>query len=162
MVDITALPIDLDERRIDGRFRLVNIVAQRAKELAQDGKPKISSKAKKVTTLALEEALAGKLEFITGEEAREANEEARKLDYKRYLEEKRRETEQEDLSELEKDLKFYLDEREGGTDKNAIEKLFAEPEEGLEAGVETGIETEAGAETEIEIEIETETEIEEE
>ena len=139
MVDITALPIDLDMGKIDGRFRLVNIVAQRAKELAQDAKPKISSRARKVTTLALEEALAGKLEFITGEEAREANEEARKLDYKRYLEEKRRETEQEDLSELEKDLKFYLDEREG-TDKNAIDKLFADPEDIVEAEAEADAE----------------------
>jgi len=139
LVDITALPIDLDMGKIDGRFRLVNIVAQRAKELAQDAKPKISSRARKVTTLALEEALAGKLEFITGEEAREANEEARKLDYKRYLEEKRRETEQEDLSELEKDLKFYLDEREG-TDKNAIDKLFADPEDIVEAEAEADAE----------------------
>ncbi|MBF0556507.1 MAG: hypothetical protein HQK96_18465, partial [Nitrospirae bacterium] len=74
----------------------------------------------------LEEAISYKLEFITGAEAKQANEEAKKLDYKRFLEEKRRASEQEDLSELEKDLKFYLDEREDTGIKHTIETLFTD------------------------------------
>ncbi len=127
-MDVIALPIELDNAKIDGRFRLVNITLQRAKELAHGVKPKIATKSKKETTVALEEALSYKLEYITGEEARQASEEAKKLDYRRFLEEKRRETEPEDLSELEKDLESYLTEKEGN-EKKSIEGLFTEGEE---------------------------------
>ncbi|MBF0338809.1 MAG: DNA-directed RNA polymerase subunit omega [Nitrospirae bacterium] len=126
-MDIISLPIELDPDKIDGRFRLVNIITQRAKELANRGKPKVPTKARKITTIALEEAVAYALDFITGDEARQANEETRKLDYKRFLEEKRRESEQEDLSELEKDLKFYLDEKEE-TGKRSLESIFGDME----------------------------------
>ncbi|MBF0538610.1 MAG: DNA-directed RNA polymerase subunit omega [Nitrospirae bacterium] len=126
-MDIISLPIELEPDKIDGRFRLVNIITQRAKELAHRGKPKVVTKAKKITTIALEEAVAYALDFITGDEARQANEDAKKLDYKRFLEEKRRESEQEDLSELEKDLKFYLDEKEE-TGKRSLESIFGENE----------------------------------
>ncbi|QWR78507.1 DNA-directed RNA polymerase subunit omega [Candidatus Magnetomonas plexicatena] len=127
-MDLISLPIELDDDKIDGRFRLVNIVAQRAKELSHRGKPKIATKAKRITTIALEESLQYILEYITGDEAKQANEEARRLDYKRFLEEKRRETEQEDLSELEKDLKFYLTEKEeiDKTPTIDIESLFSD------------------------------------
>ncbi|MBF0317191.1 MAG: DNA-directed RNA polymerase subunit omega [Nitrospirae bacterium] len=126
-MDIISLPIELDPDKIDGRFRLVNIITQRAKELAHRGKPKVATKARKITTIALEESVAYALDFITGDEARQANEETRKLDYKRFLEEKRRESEQEDLSELEKDLKFYLDEKEE-TGKRSLESIFGDSE----------------------------------
>ncbi len=123
-MDIISLPIEFDKEKIDGRFRLVNIIAQRAKELAQSAQPKMSTKAKKVTSIALYEAVNYKLDFITGEEAKQAKEEAKKLDYKKFLEEKKRESEHEDLTELERDLKFYLDEKvEPGIP--SIEKLFS-------------------------------------
>jgi DNA-directed RNA polymerase omega subunit len=111
-MDVIQVPVSYEGLNIDGRFRLVNIVAQRAKELALRGNPKIKTSSVKVTTIALEEAVSGKLDFIIGEEAKIAKDEAKKIDYKKFLEEKRRETEPEDLSELEKDLKFYLDEKE--------------------------------------------------
>ncbi|KJR40447.1 hyaluronan receptor rhamm [Candidatus Magnetoovum chiemensis] len=123
-MEAISLPIELDKNKIDGRFRLVNIIAQRAKELSHSGTPKISTKAKKVTTIALIEATEEKLDFIIGEEAKQANEEARKLDYKKFLENKRKESEQEDLSELEKDLKFYLEEKEEEV-KAPIESYFS-------------------------------------
>ncbi|MBF0458701.1 MAG: DNA-directed RNA polymerase subunit omega [Nitrospirae bacterium] len=125
-MDSIALPIELDYNQVDGRFRLVHIISQRVKELSYKGKPMVVSKARKLTTIALEEAINYKLEFITGVEAKQANEEAKKLDYKRFLEEKRRASEQEDLSELEKDLKFYLDEREEPGIKHTIETLFTD------------------------------------
>ncbi|MBF0318829.1 MAG: DNA-directed RNA polymerase subunit omega [Nitrospirae bacterium] len=127
-MDTISLPIELDYNEVDGRFRLVHIISQRVKELAHKGKPMVTSKAHKLTTIALEEAINYKLEFITGAEAKQANEEAKKLDYKRFLEEKRRASEQEDLSELEKDLKFYLDEREEPGIKHTIETLFTDGE----------------------------------
>ncbi len=124
-MDIISLPVEIDKKRIDGKYRLATIAAQRARELALGANPKIQTKAKKVTTLAIEEAISNALEFLTGEEARKAKHEAKKFDYKKYLEDKRREGAPEDLSELEKDLKVYLQEKEFG-EKKSPEDLFIE------------------------------------
>jgi len=125
-MDLISLPVELDKKKIDGKYRLAAIAAQRARELSLGVKPKLQTRAKKVTTVAIEEALSGNLEFLVGEEARKAKDEAKKFDYKRLLEEKRREGAPEDLSELERDLKIYLHERESGEDKKALEELFTE------------------------------------
>jgi DNA-directed RNA polymerase omega subunit len=109
-MDIISLPIEIDREKIDSRFRLVNIAAQRAKELSLGAKKKIQTKSKKVTTIAIEEALEGKLEYIVGEEAAKAREEERKFDYRKLLEERRRVP--ADIRELEKDLKVYLHSKE--------------------------------------------------
>jgi DNA-directed RNA polymerase subunit omega len=131
-MDIISLPVEIDMKKIDGRYRLVMIASQRAKELSVGVKPKIQTKSKKVTAIAIEEAALGKLEFLVGEEAIKAKEEAKKFDYRRLLEEKRREATPEELTELEKDLKVYLHEKET-MDKKALEELFGEKqEEGIE------------------------------
>ncbi len=124
-MDVISLPIELDNDKIDGKFRLVNIVIQRAKDLTQGAKPKVKSEHKKMFTIAIEEALNDKLEYITGEEAMQAKEEAKKLDYKKFLESKKKETKPEDLTELEKDLETYLTEKEESKD-NSIEDIFNE------------------------------------
>ena len=128
-MDLISLPAELDKKKIDGKYRLATIAAQRARELSLGAKAKIPTKAKKVTTIAIEEAINGTLEFLTGEEARKAREEAKKFDYRRLLEEKRKEGAPEDLSELERDLKIYLHEKESGEDKKALEGLFTEKTE---------------------------------
>lgn len=125
-MDIISLPVEYDKKKIESRYRLVAIAAQRARELSLGATQKIQTKAKKVTTTALLEAISGNIEFITGEEAVIAREKAEKIDYKKLIEEKRKPI--EDLSELEKDLKVYLHEK-GATEK-ALEELFAETEEG--------------------------------
>ncbi len=127
-MDLISLPIEYDLNKIDGKYRLVSIAAQRAKELAFGGRPRVQTKARKVTTVALEEAIEGQLTFIIGEEARIAKEKAGKLDYRKLLEESRKAAAGEDLSELEKDLKVYLHEKEM-LDKRAFEELFAEKRE---------------------------------
>ncbi len=131
-MDIISLPIDYDHEKIDGRFRIIAIASQRAKELAVGATPKVKTKSKKVTTIALEETIQNCVEFLTGEEARKAKEEAQRFDYRRLLEEKKREIAGEDLSEFEKDLKVYLHEKET-MDKKALEGLFSEKQgEGTE------------------------------
>lgn len=131
-MDIISLPVEIDKKKIDGRHRLVMIASQRAKELSMGVKPKIQTKSKKVTVIAIEEAAMDKLEFLVGEEAVKAKEEAKKFDYRRLLEEKRREATPEELTELEKDLKVYLHEKET-MDKKAPEEIFGEKqEEGIE------------------------------
>jgi DNA-directed RNA polymerase subunit omega len=122
--DIISLPVRTDKTKLDSRFRLVTIVAQRAKELSFGAKPKVGSKYKKVTSQALLDAVSGELEFLTGEEARTALEEAKKHDFRRMLEDKKREARIEELSELERDLKVYLHERGEKEGKEGLEDLF--------------------------------------
>lgn len=127
-MDIISLPVEIDKKKIDGRYRLVMVASQRAKELSLGVKPKIQTKSREVTTIAIEEAVDGRLEFLVGEEAVKAKEEAKKFDYRRMLEEKKREATPEELTELEKDLKVYLHEKEA-MDKKALEELFGERQE---------------------------------
>ncbi len=127
-MDISSLPVEQDKDKMDSRFRLVVIAAQRARELAFGAKPKADTKYRKIPMIALEEAIENRLDFSVGEEARAQIEESKKFDYKRFLEEKRRMAQPEDLSELEKDLRVYLHEKEG-TGHQALEELFGEKQE---------------------------------
>ena len=131
-MDIISLPVEYDHKKIDGKFRIIAIAAQRAKELSLGANPKVKTKSKKVTTVALEETINNNVEFLIGESAKKAKEEAKKFDYRKLLEEKKREISGEDLTEFEKDLKVYLHEKEA-MDKKALEGLFGEKrEEGTE------------------------------
>lgn len=127
-MDIISLPIEYDHDKIDGKFRIVAIAVQRAKELAAGANPRIKTKAKKVGTVALEETISNTVKFLTGEQAIKAKEDAKKFDYRKLLEEKKREIKGEELTEFEKDLKVYLHEKET-KDKKALEGLFSEKQE---------------------------------
>ena len=127
-MDIISLPAEYDHKKIDSKFRLVTIAAQRAKELSLGIKPKIQTKSKKVTTIAIEETIENQLEFLTGEEAIKAREATGKLDYRKLLEESRKAAAGEELSDLEKDLRVYLHDRET-KDKKSFEELFGEKTE---------------------------------
>lgn len=127
-MDIISLPIEYDHSKIDGRFRLIAIAAQRAKELALGAEHRVKTKSRKVTTVSLEETINNTVEFLTGDEAIKARDEAKKFDYRKLLEEKKREVTSEDLTEFEKDLKVYLTEKEM-MDKKALEGLFVEKQE---------------------------------
>ncbi|MCX7987932.1 MAG: DNA-directed RNA polymerase subunit omega [Thermodesulfovibrio sp.] len=124
-MDIISLPIELDREKIDSRYRLTLIAAQRASELSLGANARIEKKPKKVTTTALLEVLSDKIEFITGEEAIKAKEKIEKIDVKKLLEEKRKTI--PDLSELEKDLKVYLHGKESA--EKMLEDLFTESTE---------------------------------
>ncbi len=124
-MDIISLPVEFDKKKIDSRFRLVVVASQRARELALGARQNIQTKAKKVTTVAIQEAISGNIDFITGSDASAAREKAEKIDYKRLLEEKRRPI--SDLSELEKDLRVYLHGKE--TEELELEEIFHEPKD---------------------------------
>ncbi|MEW6002331.1 MAG: DNA-directed RNA polymerase subunit omega [Nitrospirota bacterium] len=131
-MEIISLPVEIDRKKIDGRYRIVAIASQRAKELALGAKAKVKTKAKKLTTVAIEETIGNAIEFLTGEEAKKAEEEAKRFDYRRLLEERKRAVAGEDLTELEKDLKVYLHEKEE-MERKTLEGLFGEKlEEGAE------------------------------
>lgn len=125
ILDVISLPIELDRSRIDSRYRLALIAAQRAAELSLGATPKLEKKSKKVTTTAILEVLMNKIDYITGEEALKAKDKIDKIDVKKLLEEKRRAI--PDLTELEKDLKVYLHGKE--TAEKMLEELFTESDE---------------------------------
>lgn len=127
-MDIISLPIEFDYSKIDSRFRLVVIASQRARELALGAQPRIAElkdkryKENKVTTSALLEAIGNHIEYLKGQKAAEAREKAEKLDFRKLADERRRAP--EDISELEKDLKVYLHEKESSL--REIEDIFAD------------------------------------
>ena len=126
-MDIVSLPIDNENDKIEGIYRLVIASVQRAKDLSKGALPKIASKAKKITTLAIEEVATGNVVVMTGEEAVKAREESKKQTTKRMMDEaQQKETMPEDVSELEKDLKVYLSEKSDAKSKKSIEDIFGD------------------------------------
>lgn len=124
-MDIISLPINFDREKIDGTYRLVVAAVKRAKDLSLGALPIISSKARKITTLAIEEVANGAVSVLIGEEALKASEEAKKLTHKRMMDEaQQKETMPEDMTELEKDLKVYLSEKGETEQKKSIEDIF--------------------------------------
>ena len=126
-MDIMSLITDFDDAKIDTRYRLVIIAAQRARQLMQGSKSLITSKFTKETTIALDEVLQGKTEFMTGKEAKVAMKEAMVA---REIEDRARAKARakallphEDESEIKKDLSIYLSGHKEG------ELTVVEPEE---------------------------------
>jgi len=115
--DIISLPIEINDRMADSKFRLVHIASQRVRELSAGDQPLVTSRSIKDTTIALEESLLGAYTITTGEEAKVAKEE-----------------------EIRKELSAYLSESpaegEGAETEAAPEE--SEPEESAEEGESGG------------------------
>ena len=124
-MDIISLPIKYDREKIDGNYRLVMAAVKRAKDLSLGSLPVMPSKAKKITTLAIEEVASGAVKMLTGKEAVKATEDAKKQVHQKVIDEaQQKETMPEDMSELEKDLKLYLSEKGESEQKKSIEDIF--------------------------------------
>ena len=80
---IDTLPLLLDERvrefAFDSRYRVVLVAAQRAKQLMRGAQRSQASKFTKETSMALEDVLGGNVEYLVGEEARQALRESKNL-----------------------------------------------------------------------------------
>lgn len=112
-MDVVSLPVEFDREKIDSIFRLVIAVIKRSKELHEGAMPRVTTKAQKVTTVALEEVASGSMRVFTGEAAIKAEKEAGKLSYEKMMDEaEQKESLTEDKSELEKDLEIYLRQKE--------------------------------------------------
>jgi DNA-directed RNA polymerase subunit omega len=112
-MDMMSLLSEYDDAKIDTRYRLVIIAAQRARQLMQGSKPQITSKFTKESTIALDEVLQGKTEFVTGKEAKASMKEAVAA---REIEDRARAKAKamlprEDESEIKKDLTVYVNDR---------------------------------------------------
>ena len=104
--DIISLPIELNDRISDTKFRLVHISAQRVRQLSSGAPMLVSTRSIKDTTVALEESLIGKFTVVVGEEAKKAKEEFRKREERARMEEQLSAKEEE----IRKELSAYLSE----------------------------------------------------
>ena len=108
MIDaISLLPV-YDQSQIDSRHRLVIATSQRAKHLMQGARPMGQSKYSKATSIALDEMLHQKVEFLTGKDARQAIKEA-KRGKDSEMERMAVAAAREDAREIKKELSVYVD-----------------------------------------------------
>ena len=116
--DIISLPIELNDRISDTKFRLVHIAAQRVRQLSSGAPMVVSTRSIKDTTVALEESLVGKFKVVVGEEAKKAKEEFRKREERARMEEQLSAKEEE----IRKELSAYLSEsqNEEGSDEASL------------------------------------------
>lgn len=122
-MDIITLPITYDKKKIDSKYRLAVIVSQRAKELLFGSQPKVEKTAAKTITTAILEIMEGNIDFISGNEASIALAKLNKINFKKIIDEKRKKF-PSDITELEKDLKSYLYEKDRDLTEKALEDLF--------------------------------------
>jgi DNA-directed RNA polymerase omega subunit len=130
--DLISLPIETNEKVSDTKFRLVHIASQRVRQLSMGVPVQVSTQSIKDTTVALEEAVAGKLKVITGEDAKKAKEEFLKREEQARIEEQLSAKEEE----IRKELSAYLSEaqeeegaEEVGEDEEGAEEPSSDPEE---------------------------------
>ncbi len=128
--DIISLPIELNDKISDTKFRLVHICAQRVRQLSSGDAMLVSTRSIKDTTIALEESLTGNFKVMVGEEAKKAKEEFRKREEQARMEEQLSAKEEE----IRKELSAYLSEsqQEEGAEEAAGEELGEEEAAGEE------------------------------
>ena len=107
--DLITLPIEMDDKIADTKFRLVHIASQRVRQLSAGAPPQVATRSIKDTTIALEEAVAHSFNILVGEEAKKAKEEFRKQEERARLEEQLSAKEEE----IRKELSAYLSETQG-------------------------------------------------
>jgi DNA-directed RNA polymerase subunit omega len=108
MIDMLSLLPEYKKDRFDSRHRLVIAASQRAKHIMQGARPFSTPKFTKETTVAIDEVLQGKVDFLVGKDARAAIKAAKRG--------KDSETERmamveatEDVHEIKKELSVYVD-----------------------------------------------------
>jgi DNA-directed RNA polymerase omega subunit len=135
--DLISLPIQMNDTIADTKFRLVHIASQRVRQLSAGAPMQVSTRSIKDTTVALEEAVAGKFKIIIGEAANVAKEEFRKREERAKADAQLSAKEEE----IRKELSAYLSE---SADEEGTEE--AEGEAPVED--ETGEDAEPAEETE--------------
>ena len=135
--DLISLPIEMNDKIADTKFRLVHIASQRVRQLTAGANPTVMSRSIKDTTVALEEAVAHSFKIVVGEEAIRAKEEFRKQEERAKLDEQLSAKEEE----IRKELSAYLSESQ---DEEGEEEPVGE-EPGAEAADEDAGEPEEEA-----------------
>ena len=108
MIDTLPLLPDDREGKFDSRYRVVLVAAQRAKQLMRGTTQSQASKFTKETSMALEEVLGDNVEYLVGQEAREALREARRGLDREFAPALLAEAD-EDAKEIKQQLSVYID-----------------------------------------------------
>jgi DNA-directed RNA polymerase omega subunit len=128
--DLISLPIETNLKVSDTKFRLVHIASQRVRQLSLGVPIEVSTRSIKDTTIALEEAVAGKLRVLTGAEAITAKAEFLKQEERAKIEEQLSAKEEE----IRKELSAYLSEAQDEEGVEAVaDEDVADEEESSEA-----------------------------
>jgi len=136
--DLISLPIEMNDKIADTKFRLVHIASQRVRQLSAGAAPVVRSQSIKDATVALEEAVAHSFKIVVGEEAKKAKEEFRKQEERAKLEEQLSAKEEE----IRKELSAYLS--ESREEESAEETVIDEAgEDDVETGAEEAEQEEA-------------------
>ena len=126
-MNIVELPIEIDAKKLDGRYRLVVAAAQRAREILQGVYPGKNAKGSQACIMSLEEVLSDDVEILLDSDAKKMREKMKRNNYERMIDEastKGEVTNNKELSELEKDLKVYLTEKGGKESRISIDEIF--------------------------------------
>jgi DNA-directed RNA polymerase omega subunit len=134
-VNLISLPIEMKDTIADTKFRLVHIASQRVRQLSAGAPPQVASQSIKDTTIALEEAIAGKFKIVVGDEAVKAREEFRKQE-ERAKQDAQLSAKEE---EIRKELSAYLSD---SAEEEGAEEPVGESVEEEGAGTETAEDTE--------------------
>jgi DNA-directed RNA polymerase subunit omega len=108
MIDALSLLPEYTQSQIDSRHRLVIATSQRAKHLMQGSRPMEQPRYSKATSIALDEMLHQKVEFLTGKDARQAIKDAKK-GRESEMERVAAAAAREDAREIKKELSVYVD-----------------------------------------------------
>lgn len=115
MVDILPLLPDGKSGTFDSRYRVVLVAAQRAKQIMRSGQQVQTSKYAKETSIALEEVFRGEVDYLVGQDARQAIRDA-KRSMKRDFEHPISAEGDEDAKEIQKQLSIYIDDSPKGVE----------------------------------------------
>ena len=124
-IDLISLPIEMNDKIADTKFRLVHIASQRVRQLSAGAQQQVITRSIKDTTIALEEAIAGKFTVIIGEAANVAKEEFRKREERAKADAQLSAKEEE----IRKELSAYLS--ESAEEENAEESAEESAEDGI-------------------------------
>jgi len=105
-IDLISLPIEMNDKIADTKFRLVHIASQRVRQLSSGAPMLVSSRSIKDTTIALEESVLGQFKIVTGDKAVKAKEEFRKREERAKMDAQLSAKEEE----IRKELSAYLSE----------------------------------------------------
>ena len=108
MNDALSLLPEHHQTQFDSRFRIVLIAAQRAKQIMRGVPTSGSNKFIKETSAALEEVLDGNVNFLTGQDAREAIKQAKGSGEREFDPALLAQTD-ENAKEIQKELSVYID-----------------------------------------------------
>lgn len=146
-MDIIKLPIEYHKELFDSRFRLVLMAAQRVRQLSDGAPVLVKSKYVKNTTLALEEAIEGKLKYLTGDEARRAREYEYRTRRERITRESMEEAAGASLEKIEEIKETYKSETLVPAEM-AVEDLSSVDDEDLDEGADEGLDEDESFEDE--------------